>query len=100
MWIAPADKSEKIRQIGKNEISNSNSDSVGTTVNNHNLSDLSEFFSDFSGKEVLVNDTIGFIQDLPPELIDAFTSTLEDSVESDLLLHTIAADDPKILMKI
>jgi len=51
-------------------------------------------------KELLLNDTIGFIQDLPPELIDAFTSTLEDSVESDLLLHTIDAHDPKIEMKI
>ena len=51
-------------------------------------------------QKILINDTIGFIQDLPPELIDAFTSTLEDSVESDLLLHTIAANDPKILMKI
>lgn len=53
-----------------------------------------------SGTELLVNDTIGFIQDLPPELIDAFTSTLEDSVESDLLLHTIDAHDPKLDMKI
>lgn len=51
-------------------------------------------------QELLINDTIGFIQDLPPELIDAFTSTLEDSVESDLLLHTIDAHDPKLDMKI
>lgn len=52
------------------------------------------------GDEVLVNDTIGFIRDLPPELIRAFSSTLEDSIESDLLLHVIDASDPKINEKI
>jgi len=40
-------------------------------------------------KEVLINDTIWFIRELPPKLIDAFKSTLEDSIESDLLLHVI-----------
>lgn len=45
------------------------------------------------GQEVLINDTIGFIRDLPPDLIDAFTSTLEDSVFSDLLLHVVDASD-------
>jgi GTP-binding protein HflX len=42
---------------------------------------------DLRGTEILINDTIGFIRDLPPDLIAAFSSTLEDSVESDLLLH-------------
>jgi hypothetical protein len=37
---------------------------------------------------------------LPPELIEAFTSTLEDSIEADLLLHTIDASDQKIKEKI
>lgn len=54
----------------------------------------------FVWKEYLVNDTIWFIRDLPPELIEAFTSTLEDSIEADLLLHTIDASDPKIKEKI
>jgi GTP-binding protein HflX len=44
--------------------------------------------------EALLNDTIGFIRDLPPDLIAAFTSTLEDSIESDILLHVIDAGDP------
>ena len=52
------------------------------------------------GFEVLLNDTIGFIRDLPPELISAFTSTLEDSVESDLLLHVLDANDDWIDEKI
>ena len=46
-----------------------------------------------SGIEILLNDTIGFIRDLPPDLIAAFTSTLEDSIESDILLHVIDAGD-------
>ena len=49
-----------------------------------------------TGKEILLNDTIGFIRDLPPKLIKSFSSTLEDSIESDLLLHVIDASDPHV----
>jgi len=49
-----------------------------------------------TGKEILLNDTIGFIRDLPPKLIKAFSSTLEDSIESDILLHVVDAGDPFI----
>lgn len=49
-----------------------------------------------TGKEILLNDTIWFIRDLPPKLIKAFSSTLEDSIESDILLHVIDAGDPFI----
>ncbi len=52
------------------------------------------------GRDVLINDTIGFIRELPPKLIEAFTSTLEDSIESELLLHVIDAADPKLAEKI
>lgn len=51
-------------------------------------------------KEVLVIDTIGFIRDLPPQLIKAFSSTLEDSVQSDVLLHVIDASDSDCEQKI
>lgn len=47
-----------------------------------------------------MSDTIGFIRDLPHDLIDAFHSTLEDSLYSDLLLHIIDASDPYIMDKI
>jgi len=47
-----------------------------------------------SGKEVLLSDTIGFIRNLPPELIDAFRSTLMESLHSALLLHIIDVSDP------
>lgn len=56
--------------------------------------------SDYKWKEVLLNDTIWFIRDLPPNLIEAFTSTLEDSIESDLLFHVIDSSDPKLEEKI
>ena len=46
---------------------------------------------------ILINDTIGFMRDLPPDLITAFKSTLEDSIESQLLLHVIDATD--VMMK-
>lgn len=41
------------------------------------------------GHEVLITDTVGFIQKLPTELIAAFRATLEEISESDLLLHII-----------
>lgn len=48
---------------------------------------------------MLVNDTIGFIADLPPNLIEAFQSTLEDSIQSQILLHVIDAHDGHIVEK-
>lgn len=50
--------------------------------------------------ELLINDTIGFIRDLPPGLIQAFKSTLEDSIHADLLLHVVDAADPMVDDKI
>jgi len=51
-------------------------------------------------REVLIIDTIGFIRDLPPQLIKAFASTLEDSIQSDILLHVVDATDPDRQRKI
>ena len=44
--------------------------------------------------QVTLTDTVGFIQDLPTELVAAFKSTLEESRTVDLLLHVIDASDP------
>ncbi|MEK7473523.1 MAG: GTPase HflX [Patescibacteria group bacterium] len=52
------------------------------------------------GTDVLISDTIGFIQDLPPKLIDAFRSTLDETVDADLLLHVIDISDPFLHEKI
>ena len=43
---------------------------------------------------VTLTDTVGFIQDLPTELISSFKSTLEESKNVDLLVHVIDASDP------
>ncbi len=43
------------------------------------------------GQEIVLSDTVGFIRGLPHELVEAFKSTLEESVEADLLLHVIDA---------
>ena len=51
-------------------------------------------------KEVLVSDTIGFIQNLPTSLITAFKSTLMESIHAEILLHVIDASDPDIYKKI
>lgn len=51
-------------------------------------------------REVLVSDTIGFIENLPTTLIKSFQSTLEESIEADLLLHVIDVSDPRFLKKI
>jgi len=51
-------------------------------------------------QEALMSDTIGFIQNLPPQLIKAFKSTLDESVEADLLLHVIDVADMKVDHKI
>ena len=48
----------------------------------------------------LISDTIGFIRDLPPELIDAFHSTLAETIHSDLILHIIDIDDLDMEWKI
>jgi len=47
-------------------------------------------------QKILLSDTIGFIQDLPPSLIEAFRSTLLESIQADLLLHVVDVGDPKI----
>lgn len=49
---------------------------------------------------VLISDTIGFIEDLPPFLIDAFRSTLMESLSAHVLLHVVDASDPQFLEKI
>lgn len=50
-------------------------------------------------KEIFLSDTIGFMGDLPPDLIDAFRSTLSEAVESDILLHVVDLSDPRRLEK-
>lgn len=45
---------------------------------------------------VVLADTVGFVRDLPHELVAAFRSTLQETVEADLLLHVIDASDERM----
>ncbi|PQM33446.1 GTP-binding protein [Prunus yedoensis var. nudiflora] len=49
-----------------------------------------------SGKKVLVSDTVGFISDLPVQLVEAFHATLEEVVEADLLVHVLDCTAPNL----
>jgi GTPase len=51
-------------------------------------------------QEILLSDTIGFIRNLPPELVDAFKSTLMESMHADLLIHVIDVSDDDMERKI
>lgn len=42
---------------------------------------------------IVLADTVGFIRDLPHKLVDAFKATLEEAIQSDLLLHVVDAGD-------
>ena len=45
------------------------------------------------GQHVVMADTVGFIQDLPHDLVEAFHATLQETREADLLLHIVDASD-------
>jgi GTP-binding protein HflX len=47
-----------------------------------------------NGHDIVVSDTVGFIRDLPHTLVAAFRATLEETAQSDLLLHVVDAADP------
>ncbi|MEW6418306.1 MAG: GTPase HflX [Nitrospirota bacterium] len=46
-------------------------------------------------REVIITDTVGFIRDLPKDLMAAFKATLEELEDSDLLLHLVDASSPR-----
>ena len=45
-------------------------------------------------REIIIADTVGFIRDLPPDLVQAFRATLEELNEADLFVHLVDAADP------
>ena len=47
-----------------------------------------------SGSEVVLSDTVGFVRALPHSLVEAFTATLEETAQADLLLHVVDASAP------
>ena len=49
--------------------------------------------------DVIITDTVGFIRDLPPDLVTAFRATLEELSDADVLLHVVDASDPNLERK-
>lgn len=49
-----------------------------------------------NGQRALLSDTVGFIQQLPPQLVKAFRATLEETLEASLILHVIDASHPQL----
>ncbi|MEE2566592.1 GTPase HflX [Hyphobacterium marinum] len=52
-----------------------------------------------SGVKALMSDTVGFITDLPTELVAAFRATLEEVREADILVHVLDASAPDLTMR-
>lgn len=49
-----------------------------------------------NGQEILLTDTVGFIQKLPSDLVAAFRATLEEVTEADVIVHVVDASHPQI----
>ena len=51
-------------------------------------------------REVVITDTVGFIERLPPALMQAFKATLEELNDADILLHVIDVSDPELPLQV
>lgn len=47
------------------------------------------------GTQVVASDTVGFVRDLPHDLVAAFQATLQEAIEADLLIHVIDSNNPE-----
>jgi len=52
------------------------------------------------GPPAVLTDTVGFIRKLPPQLIEAFKATLEESAEADVLVHVVDLSNPQMQTQI
>ena len=57
-------------------------------------------WSPAKGVEVLISDTVGFVKDLPHQLVASFKATLEEAINADLLLHIVDVANPDALKQI
>jgi GTP-binding protein HflX len=60
----------------------------------HTLDPTTRTF-ELSGRDYLLTDTVGFIEKLPHQLVEAFKATLEETVLADLILHIVDASAPE-----
>jgi len=52
-------------------------------------------FTAISGSQAVISDTVGFVRDLPHELVAAFRATLQEAMDADVLLHVIDDSNPE-----
>ena len=72
---------------------------AGQMVANSLFTTLDPLYKSFSlpnGENIVISDTVGFLNDLPHHLIEAFKGTLEEVVEADLLIHVLDVAHPRI----
>ena len=91
-------------KIGLIGYTNAGKSAIMNVLTNKNQYEADELFATLDATTKSVNligrlnvtltDTVGFIQDLPTELVSSFKSTLEESKNVDLLVHVIDASDP------
>jgi GTP-binding protein HflX len=60
----------------------------------HTLDPTTRTF-ELSGRDFLLTDTVGFIEKLPHQLVEAFKATLEETILADLILHVVDASAPE-----
>ena len=60
----------------------------------HTLDPTTRSF-ELSGRDFLLTDTVGFIEKLPHQLVEAFKATLEETVLADLIVHVVDASEPE-----
>lgn len=60
----------------------------------HTLDPLTRVFN-HGGREYLLTDTVGFIEKLPHQLVEAFKATLEETIMADLILHVVDGSAPE-----
>ena len=77
-----------------NEANETNFGKIDSNLNSPHSPD-SSFLSFREGLQVLLTDTVGFIEKLPHEFIRAFESTLDEARDADLLLHVVDVSNPQ-----
>ena len=94
-------KDKQVYQIGLIGYTNAGKSTIMNILTTANTYEQDQLFATLDpltkkwrlpeGFEMTITDTVGFIQDLPMQLIDAFQSTLEESKSMDFLLHVVDA---------
>lgn len=94
-------KNKRVYQIGLIGYTNAGKSTIMNMLTTANTYEQDQLFATLDpltkkwrlpeGFEMTITDTVGFIQDLPTQLIDAFQSTLEESKSMDFLFHVVDA---------